>query len=273
MSTAIAISLPVAPPPNPEVLAPESDSIALLDQELRTAATAYRKSLARLAYYGFRMRLAEGWTAFGFEPGSAGENAYREQVLEVPRSSYFRAVKIGQALHQLSLEELEAIRPTNLDLLMQVSPSLWHEFRWVNEARVMKPKRFAELVAERNQSAGDDREPMSTYSVKVPFLAKQALEAMVESFRKRHELDSAGRAVELMVADIHDRPNLVAAAHQAQQLLHGVLQSLRGPGLTLTPEAKEWIRLAKELLDAASAQAVQTARSQSAGGEAVPGWA
>lgn len=271
MSVVAAIALPSPPLPPPEVLAPESGSITLLDQELRTAAAAWRKCLARLAYYGFRMRLAEGWTAFGFEPGTPGENAYREQVLEVPRSSYFRAVRIGQALHQLSLEELEAIRPTNLDLLLQVDPTLWHDHAWVKEARILKPKQFAELVAERNERVGGRPEPLVFFSVKVPFLARQALETMIEDFRKKHELDSAGRAVELMVADIHDRPNLIAAAHQAQQLLTGVLLSLPGHQRTLTDEAKQWIRLAKELLDEASAQALQAARSASPGDYAVPG--
>ena len=267
--TTAAISLPVPPPPAPEVLAPESDSVVRMDQELRAAATAYRKSLARIAYFGFRLRLCEGWRAWGFPGGTEGENLYRES-LEIPRSSWFKAVRIGQALSQLTLEELEAIRPTNLELLIQVHPAIYHDYSWVKEARLLRPKKFAELVAERNREVGDDREPMASFSVRIPFLAKQSIETMVEDFRKKHQLSSPGQALEFLIAEKHDSPSLLSAADQARRLLNGVLETIQRNS-RLNVEATEWIRLAKETLDEACAQAVQASRQEAEGGEEAGG--
>lgn len=260
--TTQAIAIALQPPLRPEVLEPEADTA--IEEGLQQAAASYRSTMAELAYFSFRWMLCEGWTRRGYEPGTAGENAYREEVLQVPRSSYFRARRIGQALHQLSIDELRAIRPTNLELLLQVSPTLWSDFRWVHEAKLLKPKRFAELIVERNRAAGDTREPLARFSVKVPFLARQAMETMVEEFRKKNELSSTGQALELLIADRHDRVNLLSAAAKASEMIRGVIRSLDTKG-RITLEAREWLKLAKEVLDEARAKEIQAARSQSKG--------
>jgi hypothetical protein len=268
--TSTAIALPVPPLPNPEVLAPAPDSVAELDRELRAAATAYRKTLARIAYHGFRLRLCEGWTLFGFPSGTEGENRYREDVLHIPRSSYFKAVRIGQALHQLSLEELESIRPTNLELLLQVSPTLWHDFAWVREAKILKPARLAELIVERNQAIGEHTEPLTTFTAKVPYLAKQAMETMLEEFRRTNELSSIGQALELLIADRHDRSDLLTAAGRASQMIAGVIRSLDNMG-RIDSEAREWLKLSREVLDEAREKEIQATRQKPARGEAAGG--
>jgi hypothetical protein len=77
MATALALPTPDILPPAGEVLAPESQPVAEYHGALLQAARNLRKSLYQIAYYGFRMRLSEGWTAFGLEPGPRGEDAYR----------------------------------------------------------------------------------------------------------------------------------------------------------------------------------------------------
>lgn len=266
--TAVA-SLPV-PGSQPEILAPIPNSVEEIDRELRVAASAYRKTFARLAYWSFRFFLCEGWTTRGFEAGSAGENAYREQVLHIPRSTYMKARRVGQVLNAIPLEELEMIRTTNLLALLDVNPVIQHDFPWLKEAKMLQPVRFAELVAERNRAAGDDRDPLVSYSVRLPALAKESIEAMLESFRKRHGLTSPGRALELLIADRYDRPSLLGAVDQARELLAGVEKSRQQYG-KLTDEAATWLQLAKEVLDEASAQAISAAGQESAGDEADAG--
>lgn len=259
--TTAAIALPLPPPPVQEVLAPDADHE--VETGLRRAAQSYRTTMAQLAFFSFRWMLCEGWTRHGFEAGTAGENRYREEVLQVPRSSYFKARRIGQALHQLTLEELEAIRPTNLELLLQVSPTLWHDFSWVKEARLLKPAKFAELIADRNKAAGENREPLSRFTIKVPYLAKQAMEAMVEEFRRKNELSSPGQALEMLIADRHDRADLLSAAANASQMIGAVLKSLDNMG-RINVEAREWLKLSKEVLDEAHEKTVQAARQKPA---------
>ncbi len=259
----VGLSLPISatlpPPPMGEVMPPSDQPVDLFHRELVQAARNLKASLARIAYYGWRMRLAEGWICWGHEPGSRGEDAYRES-LGIPRSSYFKFVRIGQALHQLSLADLERIPTTNAELLIQVDPTLIHDWPWVQEARTLKPKQFADLVASRNKTVGG-QEPLSTIALKVPFLAKQAIEDMLEGFQQRHELSSKGQALELMIADRQHDSNLLTAVNQARQLLEGVQKSM---ARRKAPEDEQtWLQMAKEILDESYEKAVQTARQKS----------
>ena len=101
MATQLSVPAPVYIPQG-EVLAPEPESIQNYHFELTEAARNFRRCVAQIAYYGFRMRMSDGWTAFGFESGPRGEEAYRES-LGIPRSTYYKHVRIGQMLHQLPL--------------------------------------------------------------------------------------------------------------------------------------------------------------------------
>jgi hypothetical protein len=213
------------------------------------------------------MYMCEGWTVLGYPAGAAGENQYREEVLHIPRSTYFKARNIGKVLHALDLGEMEMIRPTNLELLLSVSPTLKNDFPWIKEAKMLPPRRFAELVAQRNKAVGSDSEPFANFSVRVPFLAKQAIEAMLQRFQKQHEIKTAGRALELLVADKHDAPSLLGSVEEARRLMNGVVRSQAKYG-KLTDEAHGWLLLAKKVLDEASEEAVQAARAESESGEA-----
>ena len=71
MATQLAVPAPVYIPQG-EVMAPEPESVKEYHFELTEAARNFRRCVAQIAYYGFRMRLSEGWTALGFESGPRG---------------------------------------------------------------------------------------------------------------------------------------------------------------------------------------------------------
>jgi hypothetical protein len=244
-------------------MAPETHPVQDYHVELMEAARHLRLNLARVAYYGFRMRLCDGWTAMGYESGPRGEEAYRER-LGIPRSTYYKYVRIGQALHQLPLADLERIPVTNAELLIQVNPAILQDYSWVDEAKTLAPAALAELVTTRNKTAGDEREPMASVMFRVPFLAKKAIEGMVDAFRHRNELSSRGQALELMIADRQYDTNLLTVIDQASRLLNGALKSMQR---RKAPEDEErgWIQMAKELLDESYAKAVQAARQKKDG--------
>lgn len=216
------------------------------------------------------MRLNDGWVALGYESGPKGEEAYRES-LRIPHSTWYKHVRIGQMLHQLSLEDLTRICTTNCELLTQVDPSLMHDFDWTGEAQLLDPDDFAQLVAVRNKAVGA-KEPLSTMQIKVPFLAKQAMETMLEAVQKKYELSSKGQALELMIADLHNDANLVSAADQALGLLRGVQESM---ARRQAPESDEtrWLAMAMEVLSEGYEKAVQAARQKSHRSQKTGGWA
>jgi len=255
--------------PQGEVLSPESQPIQDLHRELVSAARALRSCLAKVSYYGWRMRLCEGWTALAYPAGSKGEEAYAESI-GIPRSTWYRHVRIGQLLHQLTYEDLERIPTTNAELLIQVNPAICHDFNWTREAQVLKPNKFAELVAQRNKAAGDDREPLASLVLKVPFLAKQAVESMIEDFQHKHQLNSKGQALELMIADRSQDASLLSSVHQARQLLVGVEELMKQRGAEDSDEIR-WIHMAKEILDESYEKTVQAARSKPEGRKATGG--
>ena len=246
--------------PIPEILDPDQHEATELG--LRSAAREWRLATAKLAYFSFRWMLCEGWTRHGYEAGTAGENRFREDILGVPRSTYYRARRIGQTLHNLSLEEMEGIRPSNLDLLVEIDATIWHDHRWVQEAKALKPKEFAELVAARNHAAGSNREPLALMTFKMPFLAKEAVETMLKDFQKKHDLSSPARALELLVADKHDRPNLLSTAQQAAELVRGALKAMEASKGKLTNSARSWLELAEGSLRAVCKETIQASRQE-----------
>lgn len=227
---------------------------------MRRAAKMIKTGLMFVAYYGFRMRMCDGWTALGFEPGARGEEDYRES-LGISRASWYRYIRIGQALHQLSLEELNELPTTNAELLLHVEPELWHEYRWVHEAKTLSSRELAELVIHRNRLIGSQKEPTAIFSVRIPFLAKKAVESMLEGFRVRNDLSTAGQALELFIADHHDRKNVLGGLFKTRQLILGSLCLLKQKKVELG-EAGQWLDLAIEVLNESYEEALQGARKE-----------
>lgn len=205
--------------------------------------------------------MCEGWVQLGFGEGPRGEEAYRDH-LKIPRSTWYRAIRIGQAFHQLKLEDLERLSLANAEILLTVNPSLWHDFNWLFEARTMEANQLAQLVTARNASIGDRREPLQTMMFKVAVTARSAIDRMLESFQKRHELANKSQALEMIIADRYDRSNLLAAAGQAIKLIDasiGKMQRSKERRFKFQEEIN-WLNLALEVLDAAHKEAIQAAR-------------
>lgn len=243
---------------------PPAGEASECQQHLRRAAHGLKNSLMTIAYYGFRVRMGEYFRDYGFET----EDHFRES-LDIPRSTWYKAVRIGEALNQLSLEDLQQISTGNAELLIQVQPQLWQDFPWIEEAKSLKPSEFAVKVADRNKQVGDAREPMTYYRCKVPFLAKSAIEEMVESFRQANNLASTGQALEFLMADSFDRPNAVAAIANAMSLISNAIRSIEKRFDSAENEL-EWLYQAKRGLHAAYTQKIQSSR-ETAGGQTYQG--
>lgn len=215
-------TLAIATPslPSPEILSPRPDLRPHMEG-LRTGAKYLKTGTMYIAYHGARLRAADGWKDFGFE----SEEDCRDK-LGIPRSTWYKFIRIGEALIALSLEDLQQITIGNAELLIQVAPELWADYPWVQEAKRLSGGAFAELIVMRNQTAGSDREPMTYVRWQVPYSAKAAIEEMVEAFMQREGLKTTGHALEMLVADTYDRPNMGSLLHRAKYELRTCITEL-----------------------------------------------
>jgi hypothetical protein len=228
-----------------QVIAPQSLDIRVLDFELRKAARDYRQATMRLVYYVWRLRYAlmDDWSTLGVKD----ERAYRES-LGIPESSWFKYIRIGQVLHQLKLEDLEKMTPANADLLTRVDPSLMQDFDWVCEAQTLSSAQFSVLIVHRHRRIGSSVEPYFYYRARVPLSSKRFIEETVAKFKDEHHLSSFGEALELMVADVHDRPNVMMAIKQAYTYLRWSRYKMAQRGVKEEYPEMVWIAQAQTLL-------------------------
>jgi len=201
---------------------PSKQELLTFFRELKSAAKAYREALAKVAYYGWRIKENESWTDLGYED----EEAMRAAI-DIPDSTWYKYTRIGGILRHLSLAQLEAIKPRNLDLLCQVPSELWPEHDWVGEARSLEPDALCELITARNRAHGNGREPMTVYRESVPFSSQQMIKECVKAFQEKHELASPGRALELMIADQFDRTSYLASIIKIRRMLAAFRETLK----------------------------------------------
>lgn len=233
-----------------------------LEQQVRQTAATLRASSVRLAYFGWRLRYAiEGnggdWSVLGAEHNTLDglgnpviriaetEDQYRE-TLGIARSTWFKLLRIGEVLRNLPLRDLEQIKLANAEALTKVDPSIVASYPWIDDAKRLSADDFALKVAQRNQKIGSDKGTEVYFRVKVPVTAKKFLEETVESFRLEHGLASQGEALEMLIADVHDRPNVMATLKTAHELIEWAKSQVR----KARPESKEvaWMERAAQML-------------------------
>ena len=227
----------------PEILPPPSGDAGEALQRMKSAARGLRTNLMTIAYFGFRVRLGEWFRDYGFE----SEEEFRE-YLDIPRSTYYKAIRIGEALHELPYKDLVELSVGNAELLIQVQPTLWGDYPWVHEAQTLKADQFAELVAKRNRQSGIAIEPMTYVRWKVPFLAKQSMEQMVVAFQQKYGLASPAQALEFIIADKYDMPNLLANLEAVREQVKQAVDSIRWRRLRADNETA-WLYEAMKRLD------------------------
>lgn len=242
---------PLLPSADPVVLPPQATTsdLHLYDTKLRQAAVKYGKCLRAIGYYGWRLQLADQWQLFQCED----EEAYRES-LDIPRSTYYKWVRIGKVLHSLTLEQLEQVSTSNLEILSQLDADQIP--RYLEQAVTQPPTEFAKYIADCNQKEGSAFEPKDYVRYKVPVSSKKFLEEAVGEFQAKHNLASPGRALELMVADIHDRLNVMGVLLQIRNLLAEAQEKLADR----EPEVHQLIEEARIKAGEAYTQALSEAR-------------
>jgi len=234
----------------PNILPPQDAELAAFLSQIQQTARNYKSALWEIAYLAPKIRVKMGggvgntgdlWPTIGFE----SEDEFREW-LGIPRSTFYAWTAVGLALSNLPLAEMRLIKPTNATLLTQVDPSITGDYPWVEEAKTLSSHEFGLRVAQRNKQAGSEKEVTTYFKVKVPITAKKFLEETVEKFRVEHELASSGEALEMLIADVHDRPNAMTTMKTAHDLILWAMGRVKARW----PESKEvqWLYQAQRML-------------------------
>jgi len=223
----------------PDQAASAGSEAEILDGQIRHAIGEYNRSFAQLAYYGWRLKLADGFAALGY----ASEIAYMGS-LGIGKTLWFQAVAVGQALSSLPLEELEKIPQAQALLLLSVKSELKTTYPWIKEAQNDTYRELARKVEERNRMApGPERVPTAPLSFRVAATAKSTIMQKVVAFQEKHDLSSPGQALEFIVADRTQDTSALAELFEAIKLLNGVMMSLKFRDDLV--EQRKWLSLAK----------------------------
>lgn len=206
----MATSIHVLPSPPPVAV-----EAAQCDIRIRQAIKNYSKSFGSLAHWSWKLKSMDGYGLLGY----ADEKEYFAS-LGVSRSWYYHAVAVGQACAHLTEEELCEIPVGTAELMLSVRPKIRDQYQWAEEAKTTPYGQFAQKIEDRNaQIPGENRPRMAVLSIRVPATAKEAILENLETFKERNELETAGQALEYVVADRWDRKNVLALIDQARQAL------------------------------------------------------
>lgn len=185
------------PVPVAEVLSPSTpifhqDDIESWNLQLRQAVDGHRNTLVEIAYYGAKIRAANGWEKLGF----VDEDGYREDV-GLGEKTWKEYLKLGERLSHLSLEQMSRLTFKAARLLTRVDGQIWSEFAWAEEAALLPAREFAMLVDQRNREVNPaiKIEARGRLSVEVGLSQLEPMERKIESLKKQCRLQSTAAAV------------------------------------------------------------------------------
>lgn len=213
------------------VLAPGQLSTPELFARLQRSATALRNSLIEISYLGWQLRQRNDWQALGL----ADETAARE-TLGLGEATWQTYMTLGERLvaSGLTLEQLRSLTVESARLLTRVHPRLWHEYAWLDEARMLSTRQLASLVDERNRlaaagtSAGATPRGLAETSVKLSLSCSRmqhaALDSRLTTLRRALQHRSAAETLLHAVAAAERQPGIVEAAAKLQQQTEALAQ-------------------------------------------------
>lgn len=241
--------------PSLHVVSPvELSEAQRLDREVRSAARQYNTSFARMAYYGYRLKLIDGFEELGY----SSEYAYMAS-LGVGKSWWYEALSVAEALYPLPLEEMEKLSVGQCQLLLQIKPEIRQSYQWTKEAQSDSYRDFAQKIEDRNRLVpGPEKVPMAPISIRVPAAAKGAIFQSLSEFQKKHQLSSIGQALEFAVTEKLQGESALACLKEAMQLMTGV--SLSICKLEGTEQARQWLSLARDRVNDAYRQLLEASR-------------
>jgi hypothetical protein len=182
------------------------------DRDISEAWIGLVKRSMVIGWDGYFIKRNDGWQRLGY----ADEKHYRSSK-GIGRSTWYKMVGLAEKFPMLNKEQFLAMTIENAEQLAAVPLSARGDAVLVEAASSMTAKDFeGELV---RATAIREAKPVAEVYVTIKWRIKQAqrevIEHGLEDWQQEHGIDDPGYALELMIAEYHDRPTLVGFMTEA----------------------------------------------------------
>ena len=179
---------------------------------IRQAWHRASKHSMEIGWEGAFLRTTNAWQILNY----ASEKSYRAST-GIGRSTWYKMVGLAEKFPMLSKEQFLAMTIENAEQLAAAPLSTRGDTALLQSAATLTAKEFeGELVRVAAITQG---KPVAEVYVTIKWRIKQAqrevIERGLEDWQQEHGIDDPGYALELMIAEYHDRPTLVGFMTEA----------------------------------------------------------
>ena len=173
---------------------------------IRQAWHKASKHSMEIGWEGAFLRTTNAWQVLGF----ASEKSYRAST-GIGRSTWYKMVGLAERFQHLIKEQFISMSIENAEQLAVAPMETRKDLAIVGSAATMTTRDFeGELVLEtarqENKAVG---EVYVTMKWRVKEAQREVIEQGLKDWQAEHGIDDKGYAIELMIAEFHDRPTLV----------------------------------------------------------------
>ncbi len=183
---------------------------------IRQAWHRASKQSMEIGWEGAFLRTTNAWQILGY----ASEKSYRAST-GIGRSTWYKMVGLAERFQHLTKEQFIAMSIENAEQLAVAPMETRQDVAIVEKAATMTARDFeGELVLE---TAKQENKPLGEVYVTMKWRVKEAQREVIErglkDWQEEHGIDDEGYAIELMIAEFHDRPTLVGFLTESIQRL------------------------------------------------------
>lgn len=232
--TAPAAVLAANPMSTAQILRPGVESLHECVQFVEKAVRTERRSIVEIAYYGYRLSVANAWTELGYE----SEEHFVEHLGYSDRR-WQQYMILGERLQPFRVDQLHDLTIESATQISRVHPRIWADYAWVEEAKLLTTAEFRALVEKRNREASPHglTEPRAAIALSVPVSRRANLEKQIDALRKQRRLHNAAAAVEYALAAVERES---ALAPQIEALENEITELNRlWEGIAIARESEE----------------------------------
>lgn len=206
----------------PRAVAP-ADELRQWAALTQSGITGLRNSMLTIAYYGYKVVEAGNWTALGI-PAVDSEDSWRDH-LGLSAKLWREHMTLGARISHLPVEQLGTLTIGTAQQLALIHPRIWTEYAWLDEARLLKTKEFAALVAERNVAlqttafASQVVEPKGKLTVQMADSQRRDLDRRLTRLRRVHSRRSQADTLEFVIEQAEQAELLQTRQHEIEGLV------------------------------------------------------
>lgn len=178
-------------------------------------SNSHRNGLIEMAHFGYRLHEMDDWAATGF----AGEEEFFSSH-GLSASTWKTYLVLGERLSHLTLTQTRGISVSVARLITTINAKLWEEYAWVEEARLLSTKEFAQLAEKRLGGAMGRKglaEPKAALSVSVPLRQREKFERRIDLVRKHNHLKTPAETLDYILGLAENAPALITSLEKMDQ--------------------------------------------------------